>query len=112
MDIGRGERNSSVQSNFRKALIEAYGSSNPNPGWEDTIWCPVLHRWVSKQNSSAGHIFSYRHGQNVMHAIFGAMDEPELFSARNGLMVSRTVKDKLDRGFFSGGTRCRRSILF
>src|SRR5262249_12467456 len=97
---GPGKRGSSAQSEFRQSLIQAYNASNPDPAWEDTLWCPVMSAWVSTSNITASHVFSYRHGQKTMDAIFGPNDEPELFHPANGLPLSNPVEFMFDKGFF------------
>jgi len=67
---GIGKRNFDDRR-FCQDLIIAYNASNPDPGWEDTLWCPVLSKWMSASAMAASHIFSYEHGQQTMSAIFG-----------------------------------------
>ena len=33
-----------------------------------------------------------------MNAIFGAQESPELFSPLNGLLISKAVEEKIDKG--------------
>ena len=95
---GRGKRDSSTQSNFRAACINAYSSSNPDPR-RDFLWCPIIKTWVHEEHTTAAHLFAYMHGQDVMDAVFGVMKNPELFSPLNGLIVSRLVEERFDNGF-------------
>ena len=46
------------------------------------------------------HIFSNVHGQDMMHAIFGMVDEEmdELFNPRNGMLLDRTTGKAFDIG--------------
>lgn len=60
---GAGKRGSDDQCRFRQDLIQAYNSTNPQRGWEEALWCPVLSAWCSMSNVTASHIFSYKHGQ-------------------------------------------------
>ncbi|RJE20901.1 hypothetical protein PHISCL_06769 [Aspergillus sclerotialis] len=96
---GAGKRDSRDQSNFRQALINAYNATNPD-GWEDLLWCPVLSKWLPREYVTASHIFSYKRGQNTMDAIFGQCEEPELFSPKNGLLISKNVEAKFESGLF------------
>jgi hypothetical protein len=41
------------------------------------------------------------HGQEVMDSIFGMMESPELFSPRNGMIISDVVEKKFDKGFMA-----------
>ena len=94
---GQGRRNASEQSKFRDALISAYDSRNA----QNWIWDPIIKKYVSKFDAKAAHLFAYRHGQDVMNAIFGPMNPPELMSPLNGLMVCSEIEDRLDKGFFA-----------
>jgi HNH endonuclease len=54
--------------------------------------------WRLPEDTKAAHIFPYMHGQAAMNAIFGKMQQDELFSARNGLIVSNEVETYFDSG--------------
>jgi hypothetical protein len=41
------------------------------------------------------------HGQDVMDSIFGVMETPELFSPRNGMIISEIVEEKFDKDFMA-----------
>ena len=97
---GAGERNSSDQTRFRADLIMSYNATNPNPGWEDTLWCPILSKWFSASTITASHIFSYKHGQQTMSAIFGT-EHPELFHPKNGILIHNQVEEKFETGLFA-----------
>lgn len=58
-------------------------------------------RWQRESGVEAIHIFAYWHGQNVMDAIFGQMKEPELFSPRNGLLVSGWAARFISSGYLA-----------
>jgi hypothetical protein len=96
--VGRGRRDTSVQSQFRAACIDVYNSLNTDPDNEH-LWCPILKMWVPQEFATAAHIFAYRHGQDVMDSVFGIMENPELFSPLNGMIVSQLVEGKFDNGF-------------
>lgn len=53
--------------------------------------------------STAAHLFSSKHGQAMMDAIFGRENgaEPELFSPRNGIIMDTLVEKIFDRGIFA-----------
>lgn len=95
---GAGNRDSGVQSNFRRELLEKYESLDETGSF---AWCPILHEHLSLRNVTAAHIFSYKHGQGTMDAIFGKKAKPELFSARNGLILSNDIKAHFDSGVFA-----------
>lgn len=97
---GRGKRDASKQSNFRSDIIKAYESRNPASNCEKLLWCPVLKDWVYEDNTTAGHIYAYKHGQHMMESIFGPEAKDELFSPRNGLIISNSADKVLDVGFF------------
>ncbi|EEP82754.1 predicted protein [Uncinocarpus reesii 1704] len=93
-----GGRENKAQSSFRASLIEAYNAQKSEIEYEDLLWCPILSRWLAKEDVTASHIFSYRHGQQTMTAIFGETQEPELFSPKNGLLISNHVEAKFESG--------------
>jgi hypothetical protein len=99
-NTGRGRRETSAQSQFRAECIKVYNSSNPDPQRE-FLWCPILKTWVLEQYTTAAHLFAYMHGQEVMDTVFGVMDPPELFSPRNGMIMSNVVEKKFDKGFMA-----------
>lgn len=94
---GAGKRDSSKQSNFRSAMIQAYESWYTGP--EPFLWCPILGDWMRSSQMVAAHLFGYMHGQQTMDAIFGKTKTPELFSPRNGLMISDVIEEVFDSGF-------------
>ena len=93
---GAGKRKGKAQSEFRKSLIDSYGCQHPEQDW---LWCPILKTWKEAKATQAAHLFAYMHGQEVMDAIFGPTASSELFSPRNGMIVSGAVEDVLDMGF-------------
>jgi len=95
-DTGAGKRDGKLQSQFRKAMIDAYGSRHPTE--EGLLWCPILERWTPEKEMTAVHLFSWMHGQDTMDAIFGTTDTPELFSPKNGLMISTCIEKYFDSG--------------
>jgi hypothetical protein len=99
-NTGRGRRDTSDQSRFRAACIKAYNASDPDPK-TGLHWCPVIKTWVPQSITKAAHLFAYMHGQDVMDSVFGVMENPELFSPLNGMIVSQFVEDKFDKGFMA-----------
>lgn len=81
VSTGMCRRDTSGQSNFRKALIESSEAAHPT---EESVWCLVLGKCVVADYSTAEHLFSYKHAQAMMDAIFGREkgSDPELFSPR------------------------------
>jgi hypothetical protein len=59
-DIGAGKRDGKLQTNFRKDMINAYGSQHKN---EDLLWCPIIGKWNRPQGMRAAHLFAYIHRQ-------------------------------------------------
>ncbi|KAB8272818.1 hypothetical protein BDV30DRAFT_239130 [Aspergillus minisclerotigenes] len=94
-DTGAGKRDRSAQTKFRQDMIEKYGAQHPE---EDFLWCPILGQWVSDDHITAAHLFAWMHGQDTMDAIFGKTAEPELFSARNGLLITTVIEKYFDDG--------------
>ena len=100
LKTGIGGRNNSVQSNFRKALIETYHSTNPDPLRKNEHWCPVTSLYHDATSTCAAHLFAYHHGQDTMDAIFGTTAEPELFSSYNGILMSKLAEERLEKGYY------------
>lgn len=100
LSTGMGRRDTSVQPNFRKALIEASNAAHPT---NEAVWCPVLSKWVAADYSTIAHLFSYKHGQAMMDAIFGRekREDPELLSPRNGMIMDTRAEKKSDRDLFT-----------
>jgi len=86
---GAGRRDPRLQSAFRSEMIEKYNAKHSSEDW---LWCPVLGDWCMSDYVVAAHLFAYMHGQATMDAIFGARRPPELFSPRNGMLISSFVE--------------------
>lgn len=67
---GFGKRYRKLQGDFRKKLIEYYGSASVDE--PRALWYPVLGRRIPSSNLKAGHLFAHMHGQDTMDAIFGS----------------------------------------
>ncbi|OJD14679.1 hypothetical protein AJ78_05003 [Emergomyces pasteurianus Ep9510] len=98
---GSRKRENEIQSTFRGDLITAYNAQSSTPHLLECIWCPVLSTWIHESCAIASHIFGYKHGQQTMDAIFGKMEQPELFHPKNGLMLSSVVESKFNSGLFA-----------
>lgn len=94
---GAGRRNSRMQSNFRQNLIDVSKSHHPDPEL-DTMWCPIRRIWT--YDVRAAHLFAYHHGQEMMTSIFGVDAIGELFSTRNGIIMSAPAEERFDKGLF------------
>jgi HNH endonuclease len=64
------------------------------------MWCPITGSWVPKSFTKAAHIFAYHHGQDMMAAIFGDEAIGELFSPKNGILMSQDAEERFDKGLF------------
>ncbi|KAJ5781393.1 uncharacterized protein N7518_009876 [Penicillium psychrosexuale] len=95
---GNGNRDTSQQANFRAGMIKAYDAYHPTQPW---IWCPILGDFDEEENIQASHLFPYMNGQDTMDAIFGKTRPEELFSPRNGLLLSRRLERYFDAGKFA-----------
>jgi hypothetical protein len=42
------------------------GIQIPDPDWEDTLLRPVLSKSVAASTVTVSHVFSYKHGQQIM----------------------------------------------
>ena len=99
LKAGMGKRDSSVQRNFREALIKDSNAEHPNP-LEDLLWCLITNRYVDADSMTAAHIFACRHGQETMTAIFGSEHPPELFSPANAILMYKKAEEFFDKGHF------------
>ncbi|OJJ46697.1 hypothetical protein ASPZODRAFT_142496 [Penicilliopsis zonata CBS 506.65] len=90
---GMEPRDSRFQSQFRMKLLEDYEVVK-----NGKIWCPIMQDWFPPSTMTAAHLFSYKHGQASMDAIFGQIRPAELFSSRNGLMICSAVEEYFDAG--------------
>ena len=100
LGTGAGKRGSRTQSTFRKQLIEYYDSVDPEHAKRRLLWCPIIGDWVESVNLYAAHIFGYMNGQETMTASFGPTEEAELWSPRNGLLISGTAEENFERGLY------------
>jgi hypothetical protein len=92
---GTGKRYKSQRSRFRTKLSKSYAAESFMGG---RFWCPVIHDWRNPCEMTALDLFPYIHGQATMNAIFGKRSSMDLFSARNGLLISKPIAEYLDRG--------------
>ncbi|KAJ5918166.1 hypothetical protein N7454_010541 [Penicillium verhagenii] len=93
---GTGSRPTDKQSAFRADMISKYNAQRE--GEDNLLWCPILGQWHDSESIVAAHLFAYMHGQVTMNAIFGKTKSPELFSPRNGLLISSTIERYMDAG--------------
>ncbi|KAJ5273618.1 hypothetical protein N7478_008743 [Penicillium angulare] len=92
---GTGKRDSRVQQEFRQRLIQEYQAHHPGQKW---LWCPILGEYQAPELVIAAHLFPWKHGQTNMNAIFGKKKDSELFSPRNGVLISRQIEEVFDIG--------------
>jgi hypothetical protein len=94
---GAGKRVSSEQSQFRQNLIKSSNARHPNPK-SSALWCPISGQYHMPELIVAGHIFAYHHGQDILDAIFGLQETPELFSEHNGILMLKAAEERIDKG--------------
>lgn len=94
-DTGLGARDTSDQSNFKKALIDTYNPLSVR-NVKRCLWEPVIGNWY--ESLQGAHLFPYAQGL-FMDDIFGKGAREELFSPKNGLLLHRNVKHALEKGF-------------
>lgn len=95
MKPGAGKQYRAQQSQFQAKLVKKYAAGSLLGG---RLWCPIMHDWRNPCEMTSFHLFPYIHGQATMNAIFGKVHSKDLFSARNGLLISKPVAEYLDRG--------------
>jgi hypothetical protein len=88
-----GPRDRTTQSAFRKLLIREHNAKCPDG---EGLWCPVMGGYLPPELVSAAHIFPYNLGEKIMMQVFGDQSANELFSARNGLLLTERVERKFD----------------
>lgn len=85
-----GSTDNTTQSPFRRALIEAYNSKDPED--EEGLWCPVMQTFSCDPDQRRGaHIFRKKYGQKVMNQIYGLQSDEELSGVRKLLIMSDWV---------------------
>ena len=94
-----GKRDNGAQSKFRADLLKISESRHPDKK-RDLIWCPVTGGYHQEVAMVAAHLFSYRHGQDTMDAIFGRNATSELFSPYNGILMNNTAESFFDKGYY------------
>lgn len=92
---GHGKRDTTARDRFKSSLIADYQSKHPDER-RDLLWCPVHHKYQPPGAVTAAHIFARQHGQKMMTSVFGTVDE--LFSSKNGLIISKDVETRFDKG--------------
>ncbi|MCJ1379192.1 hypothetical protein MMC17_002292 [Xylographa soralifera] len=93
-----GDRKASDQSKFRKELEEVSDQMHPDPKRKGYWWCPITRSYHPSSAMKAAHLYPWKSGQDAMIAIFGEDGNDELFSARNGLLLSTSAETYLDNG--------------
>ncbi|KAI9656989.1 MAG: hypothetical protein M1829_000362 [Trizodia sp. TS-e1964] len=93
----KNDRPSSLQSPFRRDLIDSYKSLSVDEAGNETFWCPISSRYYELENSVAAHVFPWFFGSTVMSLVFGKESAQELFSSRNGIIISKTIESKFDK---------------
>lgn len=100
LDISRfsaGASDDTVQTNFRTELMKVTEQVHPD-GRLGFVWCPIISDWKIPCYIEATPIFPWKSGQDSMTAIFGEDAIDELFSAKNGMLLSLVAKKKFDSG--------------
>lgn len=59
-----------------------------------------MHPWVHQKTTTGAHIFPWKHGQETMTKIFESGSEHEMFSAKNGILMSTLAENRMDKGLF------------
>ena len=96
--LAAGDRATSDQTKFRKELEEVSKQMHPEPVRKGYWWCPITSSYHSSLAMVATHLYPWKSGQDAMIAIFGEEATGELFSARNGLLLSTSAANYLDNG--------------
>jgi len=94
-----GRRDSKLQVTFRRDIIQEYGLASPNiPKY---VWSIFSQRYEPVQHFTVSRIVAWKHGQEMMTAIFGPDSKEELFSASNGLLLPTVIEEQFDSGMLA-----------
>lgn len=91
-----GPRSSTMQTAFRRTLIQDHRAKEPGEKGSN-LWCPIVGQYLESRYVIAAHIFPYRMGEDVMTSVFGEGLANEMFSARNGLLLHEFVEHTFDK---------------
>ncbi|CAE7023208.1 hypothetical protein HRS9139_00840 [Pyrenophora teres f. teres] len=94
-----GRRESKLQSNFKSEIIRRYDLTSSHP--RDYLWSIFSQRYEDADNFTASHIVAWKHGQEMMTAIFGPDAKEDLFSASNGLLLPTKIEKQFDNGLLA-----------
>lgn len=93
------KRDSGDQSKLRADLLEIPKTRHPDEA-RDLVWCPVTRIYHDELFMTAGHLFSFRQGQDNTDTIFERNAKLELFSPYNGILMSNVAESLLDKGYY------------
>ena len=98
--LGLGSRSFAARNRTksRRELEEVSKQMHPVPVKKGYWWCPITSSYHSSSAMTAAHLYPWKSGQNAMAEIFGEEATGELFSARNGLLLSTSAERYLDSG--------------
>lgn len=88
----REKRKSQKQTQFRKDLKTQYGAELE----DESIFCPIMG-YTNTSNIIAAHIFPFVLGTTIMSVLFGEDSAAEMFSPRNGLLLSAAIEEQFDK---------------
>lgn len=97
--VGQGQRDNSIQSQFRHRLEILCDSKHPDK-MRDYHWCPILWAWVPEAQIRAARIFPHGAGQKAMDELFGRPDngKEEPLEPVNGFMMSIDAEKRIANG--------------
>lgn len=98
VEAGAKERILAQKAKFVDELIISYNSTHPDP-CRMSLWCPIQGRydWARMEDK---HLFKWERGHGIMRSIFGPSAENDLFSPKNGLIISSEVNRMFNLGLF------------
>jgi hypothetical protein len=92
-------RDTSDQPNFRKNIEKAYGLIKEKK--DGLVWDVISGQRIPEEQTTAAHLFAYKHGQDMMTALMGEDVQNELFAPTNGLILHNTFENHFDSGLFA-----------
>ena len=93
-------RNEHTHNSWKQGLVEHYNAEDPED--VERLWCPIMREYKVSEHRTAAHIVPHSIGYSNAGYLFGEPDDGSslIWSFRNGMVMSRTLKTQFDKGDF------------